>query len=281
MIVSKLNGGLGNQIFQYAIAKNLSIKLNRQLFIDISEYNEYKLRSFSLHHFNINSELIDNFHSFIYFHKFKSIQILKERSLLYQHDLKINNSKDIIYLDGYWQSENYFKENLYLIISDLTIKSALGDVDKGIINLINNSSIPVVSIHVRRGDYISNSFTNEIHGTCSVDYYKRAYNVFKNKLKSEFIVILFSDDFEWVRNNIDFIDNCIYSDHNDSKTDFADLYLMSLCDHNIIANSSFSWWGAELNLNPNKIVISPAIWFNDFDKNLTSMNIIPDNWIRI
>ena len=281
MIVTRLIGGLGNQIFQYVIAKNLSIELNRKLVIDISAFNEYKLHNYALSHFNIKSELIEKFHFDIKQPNLKSIQILKERSLLYQHDLKINNSKDIIYLDGYWQSENYFKKNFNVIISDLRIKSTLSDVDKAIINLINITSIPVVSMHIRRGDYVANSVTNEIHGTCSIDYYKRAYNVIKNKLTSEFLVIIFSDDFEWVKNNFDFIDNSIFCDHNDSNTNFADLYLMSLCDHNIIANSSFSWWGAYLNLNKNKSVIAPAIWFKDFDMNLTSMNIIPENWIRV
>jgi hypothetical protein len=281
MIVAKLIGGLGNQMFQYAFARNLSIELNRELLIDISAFNEYKLHDFALLHFNINSKLIEKFHYDITGPNLKSIQILKERSLLYQKDLKINNSKDIIYLDGYWQSENYFKKNVNVIISDLRIISSLSDLDKEIINLINKTTIPVVSMHIRRGDYVANSVTNEIHGTCSIDYYKRAFNVMKNKLSSEFLVIIFSDDFEWVKNNFDFIDNSIFCDHNDSKTNFADLYLMNLCNHNIIANSSFSWWGAYSNLSKNKIVIAPAIWFKDFDMNLTSMNIVPENWIRV
>ncbi len=280
MVVVKLIGGLGNQLFQYAFGKNLSLQLNRELILDISSFEHYDLHKFSLLHFNIVAG-VNKYCNKTINKTTKSIQIVKEHSLLYNKHLKIDETKDLIYLDGYWQSEKYFIQNKSEILSTLTLKSKLSKLDFNIITLIKESKYPFVSMHVRRGDYVDNKSSNLIHGTCSVEYYKRAYNVLKKMLNSKFAILLFSDDLDWVKVNFDFISEAIYCDHNDSNSNFADLYLMTLCHHNVIANSTFSWWGAELNLNPNKIVISPAIWFNDFDKNLTSMNIIPENWIRI
>ena len=135
-----------------------------------------------------------------------------------------------------------------------------------------------VSLHIRRGDYVSNPVTNNYHGTCSLAYYKKAVLLLKEKIENPSFFI-FSDDLLWARENLDFINDMTFIDLDKSIPDHEEMHLMSQCKHNIIANSSFSWWGAWLNENSDKIVIAPKKWFSD--NTINTEDLIPAKWMRI
>ncbi|HOV15035.1 MAG TPA: alpha-1,2-fucosyltransferase, partial [Spirochaetota bacterium] len=142
-------------------------------------------------------------------------------------------------------------------------------------NQIKNSNS--VSIHVRRGDYVGNIKTLNFHGVCEIDYYIDAINSIKQKVQNP-LFFIFSDDIEWCKNNIK-DENSIFIDFE--RDDYVDMYLMTVCKHNIIANSSFSYWAAYLNQNFDKIVIAPKKWFKDDNQNKRTEGLIPEKWIRI
>lgn len=142
----------------------------------------------------------------------------------------------------------------------------------------NILSVNAVSLHVRRGDYVSNLTINQFHGTCSLEYYNQAIAQIAKKVETPHFFV-FSDDPEWVKSNLKIDYSITIVDHNNADKNYEDIRLMSLCKHHIIANSSFSWWGAWLCRNPNKIVIAPLKWFND--KSINTTDLIPDGWIKI
>ena len=270
MIVVKIIGGLGNQLFQLAYALHLN-KNEKKVFLDISSFKTYKLHGgYQLRNFNhslpiLKSSLIVKI--FKLFFKTIKYEKLKFKNFNFIF-LKYNN----IYLDGYFQNENYFNES-EKFIKDCLIKSKLNESDtfKKIKKKIISEN--TCSIHVRRGDY-TNPKNIKIHGLLNLKYYEDAIEIIKKKGVQNFIV--FSDDIDWCKKNLKFSKiDMIYSDSGLSQIE--DLFLMSFCSSNIIANSSFSWWGAWLNQNPNKIVIAPKKWLvND-----SSVDVIPKNWIKI
>lgn len=162
------------------------------------------------------------------------------------------------YLTGYWQTEKYFDGVEEDIRRCFRFREPLGG--KNIEWEKSISQLTSVSIHIRRGDYVSNVVTNSVHGTCGLDYYRAAVGEVISRVDSpEFFV--FSDDIPWVMENLKISYPIHYVSNNVGKDSFKDMQLMSLCRHNIIANSSFSWWGAWLNRNEDKIVIAPKAWF--------------------
>jgi hypothetical protein len=185
------------------------------------------------------------------------------------------NLPDNSYLSGLWQTEKYFKDCEEIIRTEFTFKQPLNKKNSELSETIRRKNS--VSIHIRRGDYIYNSEEYKIHGLCSIDYYKKAVECIANKA-GELTLFIFSDDIEWVKNNLKFDFPIIFVDNNVDDI-HEDLRLMSLCKHNIIANSTFSWWGAWLNNNKEKIVIAPKKWFNEFEAD--TKDIYPDSWMRI
>jgi hypothetical protein len=143
-------------------------------------------------------------------------------------------------------------------------------------DLILNSNS--VSLHIRRGDYLSDKNAKEFHGTLPLDYYYKAMAQL-NLLYKDLKVFIFSDDMDWVKANLKLTNECVYVDFNTGENSVFDMYLMSQCKHNIIANSSFSWWGAWLNQNSSKIVIAPQLWFAD--KSLNTKDLIPNSWLKM
>lgn len=274
MINLKIKGGLGNQLFQYVAARNLAALNNTDLNIDYSYYSNSGLdtpRQYLLDLFNIKpvshikSGILYNILDFYN----KVLRKLSLNKKLYlnkyyfekgvEFDNKFFDLKDNVWLTGFFQSAKYFPDN---IREELTLKDSTG---------IKNIIAPgeSVFIHVRRGDYLN----NKVYEFCSLDYYNQAVDLIREKVADPKFYV-FSDDIDWVKNNLN-IGDAIYL----SNSDYEDLYLMSQCRHAIIANSSFSWWGAWLIDNPNKIVIAPNNWFTD--KTISTKDLIPDNWIRI
>lgn len=285
MFIVKIDGGLGNQLFQYALGKNLASLNNTELKLDISSFKNNPARHYCLNYLNIKEnfassveidsfkktglkKLIDKLKSY----KFQSI--IAEKSSCFDSDiLKLKNNK---YLIGYWQSEKYFKPIENTIRKEFKLK----DINENRLNptLSHIYNTDSASLHVRRTDYLTDKH-QKIYEQISLDYYQEAINKIAgiyNKLN----FFIFSDDIEWVKDNLKVPFNIpMHFVSGIGFTDPEELFLMSQCKHNIIANSSFSWWGAWLNENPNKIVIAPKKWFADTSKN--NSDLIPPTWIKL
>jgi len=290
MIITHLIGGLGNQLFQYAMARRIAYKNNITLKLDISDFAMYKLREFKLDKFNITAEIATQeeiwrfkknryrilgtfFSLYNSVLPFNSRSIIKERYFYY--DPEITKILDDVYLEGHWPSEMYFLDIKEMLSEEFTLKYDMNNYHQALKNQIKNTES--VSIHIRRGDYVSNPVVNKIHGTCSQNYYKKAVKVITNKIDNPHFFI-FSDDPVWVKENfkIPFTSTVVRSD---DQRDYEDLILMSNCKNHIIANSSFSWWGAWLNPREDKLVISPSRWYQGADYD--TRDLLPNSWITI
>ncbi len=268
-------------MFQYALGKNLALKNITTLKFDVSELEQDKLRDYELAVFNISGSMASSFlRAFIRKLNHRIISKILGQYFLYtkQRDHYFNKNilekKGNIILDGYWQSENYFKEIRNIIIKDFTIKFEPDKRNKSMIEKIKNSNS--VCIHIRRGDYISNAKTNKFHGACSLKYYYDAIKIIVKRVKDP-IFFIFSDDSQWTKENLKLKYPTIYVDINGSEKSYEDLRLMSNCKHFIVANSAFSWWGAWLSNNPNKIICAPKTWFRSADEG----DIVPKSWVRV
>jgi hypothetical protein len=288
MIIVNLSGGLGNQLFQYAFGRFLSEKNNCKLKIDISSYDNYEWHKYSLKPFYINESFADkNDCDFLKGNNISFSDKIKRKLsnhnyLCKELNLSFNTNykhiKSPVYLEGYWQSDKYFNEIETIIRNEYKIKLLPSEVNQQILNkIVNENSI---SLHVRRGNFINIDYVNKIHGTCSSVYYKEAIQLLTSKVINP-IFYIFSDDIEWARNNIIINHETIFVDINDSDNDYEDLRLMYSCKHHIIANSTFSWWGAWLNQSKDKIVIAPKNWFSDTNMNNQTKELIPKEWIRL
>ncbi len=266
MVIVKIIGGLGNQMFQYAYAKSLEIR-GFEVKLDLSSFINYKLHGgFQLDKYNINIEQAKYYR--LLFSRINPFIKLKEKNLMFDNNLLLLNGNE--YIKGYFQTEKYFLEIRDLLLKQFTFSKEISNSTKKYKSIIKNKNS--CSIHIRRGDYVSDSKTNNIHGICSLNYYKKAIELIKKKYENTNFYI-FSDDITWTKGNLE-IKNSVYIDHKCMPHE--DIYLMSICMHNIIANSSFSWWGAWLNKNNDKTVIAPVKWFK------TKKNeIIPENWTKI
>ncbi len=293
MVITNLIGGLGNQMFQYAAGRALALKYKTSLSLDISGFANYKLHNgFELQRiFNTTAEIASKTDMYrIFGWKYlpcfrrkllrPSIKALRHKNYAIEphfhfwqcfHQL----NKDS-YLQGYWQSEKYFSDAISQIREDFTFKLPMkGKNAELALKMRQHNS---VSLHVRRGDYASNPKTMSVHGLCSIDYYQTAIQYIAERAHLPNLYI-FSDDIAWVKNNLKIDFPCNYIDHNNGDESYNDMRLMSLCKHHIIANSSFSWWGAWLNPSAGKIVVAPYQWFANHDRNLK--DLIPDSWVRI
>lgn len=286
MIIVKIVGGLGNQMFCYAYAKSLEQK-GHEVKIDISAFETYKLHGgYQLDKYNIdlnsstkeeNSKFYTNSLIYRVMRKLNigNPKIIKEKSLLF--DYKLLNIEDGCYLDGYFQCEKYFKDIREIILKQFTINQDISNYTKEIKNKIQNFQNSC-SLHIRRGDFVNSTNIN-IHGACDIEYYKKAMKYLEEKVVN-INYFIFSDDIEWVKENLA-IQNAIYIDSKEKRIPHEDIYLMSLCKNNIIANSSFSWWGAWLNQNEKKMVIAPKRWFADDKLESQSKDIVCESWVRV
>lgn len=283
MIIVKLGGGLGNQLFQYACGRRLALKNNDILKLDIEAYSKKNPRLYGLGHFNI----AENFASPVEIQNLRlpygfvsrcirsfRARILRKFNIGF--DPKILELKGDVYLEGFWKNESYFSDINKIIREEFTLKRPFSSAAQDASDKIIGEVCPV-SIHVRRGDYVSVAGSARYHGVCSQEYYRDAliYLSMRTKISRLFI---FSDDIEWVKKNMTF-DLPFTFVSKENIPDYEELLLMSYCKHNIIANSTFSWWAAWLNMNSNKIIIAPERWLaktgNDFYKE------IPSKWIKL
>ena len=292
MIVVKLIGGLGNQLFQYALGRHLAEKHQTPVKLDISAFNSQQLRSYALTAFNIHAPLAsdDEINNILGappgIGKRFTAKLLK-RDLTdywptYVKEKKFSFNPEIlklpndIYLDGYWQSEKYFEDISSILRKEFTLNAEQSaENEKTQSHILSSES---VSVHARRCDFVSDESVNRIHGICDLNYYVKAFDYIKGIVQNPRFFI-FSDDIPWCRSNLDFEHQLTFVDHNGADNSHDDLQLMKQCKHHIIANSSFSWWSAWLNSNPDKLVIAPQRWVNSdyYD----TKDLIPDNWIKL
>lgn len=288
MIISELNGGLGNQLFQFAIARNLSLKLNIPFKLDISIYNSNtNLRQYNLSVFSFKNTLADHTDiSFFSPNKAKGIAriiqtlkktyyrpvVIEEQNFKFNEDV-LGYTNNNIYLKGYWQSEKYFSDIRSTLLDDLKITMPLRKSNEVLLDKMQSKKS--VALHIRRGDYVSNEKVANYHGTCSLDYYYNAINYIAQS-NEEIVIYVFSDDIAWVKANLK-TKHTIYCVEN--NLNYEDLRLMSSCNHNIIANSSFSWWGAWLNQSSDKVVIAPKNWF--INTAINTIDLLPETWIKL
>lgn len=297
MICIQLNGGLGNQMFQYACGRSLAYKNKTCLVLDLSRLNNnvedsgITKRYFVLDIFRLHAKeatiielkkikpllyrIINSISINILFKGIQSPNYFIERKINYNS--KIENVTDNCFLSGYWQSEKYFSSVESLIREDFTFP-----IDLDIDNMHHLNKIKLtnsISLHIRRTDFVNNE-SHDIHGICSMDYYVKAVHYMSNFVENP-VYYIFSDDIDWAKRNLKLHYVSYFISGNSGDSSYIDMLLMSNCKHNIIANSSFSWWGAWLNENPEKVVIAPEKWFDYFEFNRLTNDLIPDKWIRL
>jgi hypothetical protein len=295
MIIVKLAGGVGNQMFQYAAGRALAERHQSELLMDTiflmdrTPRKNFVYRSFNLDIFDLDfsfatEKQIVSFGKFErfarYYYPIKKIfsfgQLNYKREDPYKFDRSFFDLKDNTYIEGYWQSEKYFKEIENIIRDDFTFKKT---------DTINNQPLLEqfrkgisVCLNVRRGDFVSNSIASAHHGTCSLEYFHDAVNYYLERFSGAHFFV-FSDDVAWCRKNFT---NNFYTviGHEYAGKAFANyLYLMTQCKHYIIPNSTFGWWAAWLNNSANKSVIAPKKWYNNPKMDISAL--VPPEWIRL
>lgn len=291
MLVMNVLGGLGNQMFQYAAGRAVASRLSQPLKLDISDFRNYRLHNgFELT--RVFSGAMDmatreDMRAVLGWQSAAVVRrILLRPSMAglrgagfilephFHYWPGINSVPVNAYLIGYWQSEKYFKDFESDIRARFAFRLPLSDSQKRLVD--DMVSTNAVSVHVRRGDYVGNKKTNAVHGVCSIGYYKAAFQYFQERLVNP-VFYIFSDDMEWVRENISFAAGMRYVEGNKGLDSHCDMRLMSVCRHHIIANSSFSWWGAWLNPDPGKMVVAPKRWFANQND---TRDICPAGWVR-
>ena len=280
MIIIKIKGGLGNQLFQYAVGRAVALHHKSPLKLDLTIFKTYELHEYLLDQFAIQADMATENEiselkggNNLLFSALRKARVVKRKSYFKEKrssyfDASVFKNDDV-YFDGYWQNELYFSGIRELLLREFEFISSMSDVGCAYLECIKKSNS--VSLHIRRGNYLNLKNVNVL----DVDYYMKAVDYLRKSIEKPTFFI-FSDDLDWCKNSLGFLDNCVFVDR--TKTEIDDLKLMSFCQHNIIANSSFSWWGAWLNQNPNKTVIAPKDWLlNDPG----SSNVILSDWVKL
>jgi glycosyltransferase, family 11 len=307
MIIIRLVGGLGNQMFQYAMASSVARRTGKKLKLDLSwiRQTEKALESDDIYGLGIFSfeerfSSSDEVCSFLPSHKFLIKawraanliipfpwrRVIEEREMGW-HPEVMEIRRSVYFYMGYWQSEKYFSDFAQEIRKDFTFREEIRrsiEERRPIVEKIRKCN--AISLHIRRGDYAQNPKLGEIFLSFTMQYYVDAARYIAERVTDP-IFFVFSDDIPWVKENLQipydvcYIDDNVQTDEKEighKSKGYEDMYLMTQCKHNIIANSSFSWWGAWLNDNPDKIVIAPEKWCNG---SFNYADIVPEQWVKL
>lgn len=289
MKIVKILGGLGNQMFQYALFLSLKERFpHEQVMIDTSCFRNYPLHNgFEINRIFSQNAPVASWRDILKVaypypnYRFWQIgkYILPKRKTMYverkdsSYDATILLQSGNRYYDGYWQHEEYFedvRESIYKVFSFPAVTDCR---NKKIVERIR--AVNSVSLHIRRGDYANHPL---FRGICDLNYYEQAIGYLEENVQPQ-LYCIFSNDIQWCERHLSDLlmgKDVVYVDWNKGAQSFVDMQLMSLCKHNIIANSSFSWWGAWLNRHPRKVVVSPKKWMNvELD------DPIPSSWIKL
>lgn len=293
MVIAKIMGGLGNQMFQYAYGLALSRRTGQALCLDTTVYASGPVHSgFELKRlFNVPEECVgaDFVDGVLGWRRqpwaqavlrrlpvrldSATLAYVPEYGLRYQHIPSV--ASKYVYLNGYWQSQWYFEA----IADEVRCRFSFPPLSSGA-TAISEAIASVsasVSVHVRRGDYVSNARAAAHHGTCPPEYYKAAIGVLRERLRPERYFV-FSDDAQWARDNLGLDGPTTFVEGNSGSASYVDMQLMSQCKHHIIANSSFSWWAAWLDGRAEKVVVAPKRWVAD---KTSAQHTVPESWLRV
>lgn len=290
MVIARITSGLGNQLFQYALARHLALRNRTTIYVDLSYYQQTYAtdtpRAFRLHQFNTSYQVLN---TSPYLYASKATKLLPNRTLKpyvqfvqegqFHFDARVLDVRArLITLEGFWQSERYFADSADVIRQELTLRSSLNGPAAEYERTIEQADVPI-SVHIRRGDYVNHPEFSQTFGFVGLDYYRAAIK----QLTAQFpnlTLFIFSDDPQWVKENLAPTVPHVYVTNTGDDADLADLRLMSRCRHHVIANSSYSWWGAWLDSRPDKVVISPKTWFRNKPESNTK-DLIPAAWLRL
>lgn len=284
MVIVEISGGLGNQMFQYALGQKL-ISMGKEVKYDLSFYNErvQTLRKFELDIFHADCPEASS-SELCRFGRGNSLRSrLKQKfgcdkQKIYEEDLDLGYQPQVfelddIYLSGYWQSELYFKDIRKQILPIYRMPEGMPENSKKFLARITEGNS--VSIHVRRGDYLSEENYRVYGGICTESYYENAIAYMRKSLDHPKFYV-FSNDSKWAKMQFKGRDMEVVECSNNESSCF-DMFFMSNCKANIVANSTFSWWGAWLNPSNEKIVIAPKKWFNNHEVN----DITCESWVKM
>lgn len=290
MVIARITSGLGNQLFQYALGRHLANTNQTSLYLDLSYYRQTydtdTLRLFKLDRFATDYRLL-NTSPLVYASKLT--RLLPNRTLKplaayvkephFHVDPSVQQARAaMVILDGFWQSERYFASSAGVLRRELTFRRTPGPAFENFRRQIASAAVPV-SVHIRRGDYVNHPEFSQSFGFLGLEYYERALAQLLTRFPGATFFV-FSDEPAWVAANLPLHSPHVFVQNTGLDADVDDLQLMSLCHHHIIANSSFSWWGAWLNPRPDKVVLAPQHWFRnkpDWD----TVDLIPDTWARV
>ncbi len=290
-VVVRIEGGLGNQLFQYAAARSLADRLQSGLLLDVRGMAENGDRPYQLDLYRIRAEIADGqmldalppwrssrrarIRQFLSFLMPSVVHSPVFWSRSFAYDERIERLQHPVYMVGYWQTERYFAWNRKQLLQDLTLLPGK-TVDADWLQKIRNSNS--VSMHVRRGDYVSSLFAAQHHGTCDMAYYQQAIASLVQQ-QPDIEVFVFSDEPQWASDNLRLPVPTHIVDGNSPEYGYLDLELMLNCRHHVLANSSFSWWGAWLCMHKGQLVYAPDRWFANPD--IDSSDIVPARWQRL
>ena len=285
MVVVKLMGGLGNQLFQYACGRALATKLNTHLVLDLDQlldrtpkqnfvFRDFELIFFQLSPYLIFDKIVQKKYNHNSIFSRKKIKIVEEG---FKYNSLVNEvKKSDVYLEGYWQSYKYFESIKFSLQKEFILKNNLS-IEAHLLKERFNQ-FTTVAVHFRRGDYVMNPKANSVHGVCDMKYYLSAISYLSNIFEN-LLFVIFSDDISFVKNELgtsekfEFIDTL--------SCHLEEFELMKVCNHFIISNSTFSWWAAWLSIQTDKTVVAPKRWFKDEKLESQTADLIPPDWIRL
>lgn len=289
MIVCQLQGGLGNQLFQYALGRTLAARHEVPLVLDTNVVDRSHDRTFALGAFDLRARTLSAGERktmrlpsrpmgrlgriLSRFTPRPRLPVVMERG--FGFNPSVLAAPAACYVVGYWQSYRYFGEIESTLRHELQLRQRAEGANLAMAARIAGTK--AVSLHVRRGDYL-NAGTRDFHGLCDQAYYQRAETLLRERV-GDIHVYVFSDDPAWAVDNLKLVSPMTVVDHNDPGQAHEDLRLMALCRHHITANSTFSWWGAWLGTNPDRTVIAPRQWFQA--PGMSDADLVPPAWLRL
>ena len=290
MVIVKLISGLGNQLFQYAFGRQMALINNLPLKLDTSFYETQHLRGYLLNHYNINAQIAtkkdidsvlkpgDPVSKLQRYFSGNNKYYYKERKWWGYDPTLLSIKRKRAYLDGYWQNYKYYNKIDEQVLSEFTLVDEVELLGyKTYSKILHDESS--VSIHIRRGDYITDCEANKTMGVLPMSYYYNAIsNVMQNVPNARFYI--FSDDLNWAADHLKIDNPVTLVDIANGQKDYLELNMMSKCRHNIIANSTFSWWAGLLNKNSDKIVIGPKDWVATPEVNAGVELLFPE-WLKL
>ena len=294
VVIVRLSGGLGNQLFQYAAGRAVAVHRGDILKLDIANIQRDPQRSYRLDRFHVSADIASDVDMKMLkacyllllpkrlprrvrmYIPDRHLAIVRERYPNQYDPVLFESEQPHIHLIGYWQNIQYLERIEPLLRKEFEISLPPDTVNAEMLQQIRQ--VEAVSLHVRRGDYVSNPVVNQHHGTCSVEYYLKAVSAIAEQVREpEFYV--FSDDIPWSQENLRLPFPTHFVAHNGPDKDYEDLRLMQNCKYHILANSTFSWWAAWLCDYPQKIVVGPKTWFSAPDR--SASGLFPVDWVQI